>query len=268
MSGFAPEWLALREGADHRSINHAVRRTLLEHVTPQSTISIADLGCGTGSNFRSLAPEISARQSWLLIDHDPKLLQLAAAMTADLANARHIEVRVHQTDLSSGDLSGVAEQSDLITAAALFDLVSPGVINTMVRSIAEAGTAFYTVLTYDGMAAWLPEHALNSTLREAFNTHQQTDKGFGAAAGPHATDVLATAFTRHGYRIVRGKSPWVLDSNLATLRAEADRGWVDAVVELGAITSKDAEQWLGARQDNDAAVSIVGHEDLLALPPT
>jgi SAM-dependent methyltransferase len=267
MSGFAPEWLALREGADHRSINHAVRFALLEHVVQSNSISIADLGCGTGSNFRSLAPEITASQSWLLVDHDPQLLQLAAALTADLAKARSINVRVHQADLSSGDLSAIAAQSDLITAAALFDLVSPVVIDTMVQSIADAGTAFYTVLTYDGMAAWLPEHPLNSMMRDAFNEHQQTDKGFGAAAGPHATDVLAQAFTRHGYRVMRGKSPWVLDAGLATLREEADRGWAGAVVETGAVTANDAEAWLSLRQGNVAAVSIIGHEDLLALPP-
>jgi SAM-dependent methyltransferase len=267
MSGFAPEWLALREGADHRSINHAVRRALLGHFEKSRSISIADLGCGTGSNFRSLAPEMTASQSWLLVDHDQQLLQLAAALTADIAKAHSIEVRMHQADLSSGDLSRIAGQSDLIAAAALFDLVSPGVIDTMVQSIADAGTAFYTVLTFDGMAAWLPEHPLNTKMRTAFNEHQQTDKGFGPAAGPHATDVLAEAFTRHGYRIMRGKSPWILDADLATLRDEADRGWAGAVVEMGAVTAKEAEAWLGLRQDNDAAVSIIGHEDLLALPP-
>ena len=267
MSGFAPEWLALREGADHRSINHVVRQQLLRYLSTFDVVQVADLGSGTGSNFRSLAPEISTKQNWLLVDHDAQLLQLAAVMTADLARSNNIEVRVHEADLATGDLGEIAAQSDLITAAALFDLISPAVIEKMVRSIARENCAFYTVLTYDGLAAWLPESPLNATMRDAFNQHQQTDKGFGPAAGPTATDVLATAFTSCGYRVTRGKSPWLLDSGLATLRHETDHGWAGAVVETGALTKKETDAWLKAREADVTAFTIVGHEDLLALPP-
>lgn len=267
MSGFAPEWLALREGADHRSINHAVRRAVLDHLHGRDRVRVADLGCGTGSNFRQLAPEIAAQQTWLLVDHDPGLLQLASVMTGDLARVSGADVQVLEADLASGDFGGIASKVDLVTAAALFDLISPQVIEELVRSIAEARCAFYTVLTYDGLATWLPETPLNPVLRDAFNRHQQTDKGFGPAAGPTATDALAAAFGGHGYRVVRGKSPWVLDAGLETLRNETDRGWAGAVIETGALTSGDADAWLKARESNADAVTIVGHEDLLALPP-
>lgn len=267
MTGFAPEWLALREGADHRAINHVVRRALIQHLDALEAINIADLGCGTGSNFRSLAPDISIPQNWLLVDHDPQLLQLADVMTADLARSRNINVRVHAADLATGNVDDITTQSDLITAAALFDLVSSDVIQKMVQSMASNSCAFYTVLTYDGIATWLPETPLNVTLRDAFNRHQQTDKGFGPAAGPAATDVLANAFTAHGYRVIRGRSPWLLDGGLATLRHETDRGWADAVVDGGALDRSAADTWLRTREADDQAVTIVGHEDLLALPP-
>lgn len=267
MSGFSPEWLALREGADHRAINHTVRRHLLAHLADEGNVHIADLGCGTGSNFRSLAPEIDARQLWLLVDNDDQLLQLAATMTADIAAARQIEVRAHPTDLATGDISEIAAHSDLITSSALFDLVAPATIEKMVNSITDAGIAFYTTLTYDGIASWLPDHPLNATMREVFNQHQRSDKGFGAAAGPDATNVLAKAFAARGYNVLRGKSPWVLDQSLTTLRHETDRGWAKAVSETGALTSSDTDAWLQSRQDDAGAVTIVSHEDLLALPP-
>ena len=268
MTGFAPEWLALREGADHRAINHAVRRELVRYLSGRDAVNIADLGCGTGSNFRSLVPDILIRQSWLLVDLDPQLLQLANVMTPDLARSRNIDVRILAADLSNGDLDGIASPTDLITAAALFDLVSADVIQKMVQTIATNNCAFYTVLTYDGLATWLPETPLNPLLRDAFNRHQQTDKGFGPAAGPAATDVLAAAFAQHGYRVLRGHSPWLLDGSLTTLRHEADRGWIGAVVETGELDQGDADVWLQAREDDDSAITIVGHEDLLALPPS
>lgn len=267
MSDFAPEWLALREGADHRSINHTVRRHLLAFLNEQANVHISDLGCGTGSNMRSLAPEISARQLWMLVDRDEALLKLAATMTTDVAAAYQIEVRAHKADLSSGDIAEIAAHSDLITAAALFDLVSPDMITRMADQIADAGIAFYTVLTYDGIASWLPETDLNATMRDAFNRHQRTDKGFGAAAGPEATSLLSKAFSARGYNVLRGKSPWVLDHNLATLRHETDRGWATAVAETGEITREQADAWLQSREADASAITIVGHEDFLALPP-
>lgn len=263
MSGFAPEWLALREAADHGAINHGVRQALLAHLSGLDHVRVADLGCGTGSNFRSLAPGIAGHQSWLLIDHDPKLLELAATMTADVAAA---EVSVHAADLAGGDLDAIAAGADLVTASALFDLVSLDAIERMVGSVADANCAFYTVLTYDGIAAWLPETPLDATLRDAFNRHQQTDKGFGPAAGPDATDALAAAFAARGYRVTRGKSAWLLDGRFAELRHATDRGWANAVVETGAATREQADAWVRAREDEAEAVTIVGHEDLLALP--
>lgn len=266
MSGFAPEWLSLREGADHRSVNHAVRRELHAYLAQFPDLFIADLGCGTGSNFRSLAPEIDQPQGWLLVDHDPKLLALAKVMTADIVAEKHVAIEFQQADLSSGNLGALLRSANLVTAAALFDLVSPAVIDTMADGIVAANCAFYTVLTYDGVASWLPESAHNQILRDAFNRHQQTDKGFGPAAGPDATTVLAHAFEKRGYRVVRGKSPWVLDGGLGALRREADRGWAGAVVETGDLTRAAADAWLSQRETDEHAVTIVGHEDLLAVP--
>src|SRR5690606_17653538 len=114
------------------------------------------------------------------------------------------------------------QDADLVTASALFDLVSAPFIEAMASEIAAMRCAFYTVLTYDGIAAFLPDHAANHLMREAFNRHQQTDKGFGPAAGPTATDILANAFRRHGYTVRRGKSPWVLDDTRVSLRCELE----------------------------------------------
>jgi hypothetical protein len=102
-------------------------------------------------------------------------------------------------------------------------------------------------------------------MRDAFNRHQLTDKGFGPAAGPGAAGLLAQAFARHGYRIIRGKSPWILDASYAALRAELDRGWAAAVRETGLVPESEIAEWLTLR-DSPEAVTIIGHEDLLALP--
>lgn len=65
---------------------------------------------------------------------------------------------------------------------------------------------------------------------------------------------------------MRGKSPWVLDRTFDRLRRELDQGWADAVRETGKIAAAAIDAWLAHRLSAVDAVTIVGHEDLLALP--
>lgn len=263
---FSPEWLALREPADHASINAAVRAELLAAVSGRDELKIVDLGCGAGSNLRGLAPAIASRQHWTLVDYDTRLLETAKQRLAGFLPDRIAGITCRQADFSGGDFAPLLAGADLVTAAALFDLVSSAVIEKLAETVAANRQIFSTVLTYDGIAAWLPASAADNGLREAFNRHQQTDKGFGPAAGPDATDALASAFARRGYRIVRGKSPWVLDASYAHLRSDLDEGWSNAVRETGLVPSATIDGWLAARRADPAAVTIVGHEDLLAIP--
>lgn len=265
MSGFDPDWLALREPADHAAINHRLRQALFTHLAPRQEISIVDLGCGTGSNFRSLSPEISCPQRWTLVDYDSTLLQHAERL-----NSRHsapnLDITYRQADFADGNITDLVNGHDLVTAAALFDLISEDKIAHMAEQIADAGAAFYTVLTYDGIACWLPETQSATILRHAFNRHQRTDKGFGPAAGPDATHALERAFDRLGYTTLCGKSPWVLDDEFIELRRETDRGWAGAAAEAEGLTVEDGEVWLDSRANDPDAVTIVGHIDFLALP--
>jgi SAM-dependent methyltransferase len=264
MSGFSPDWLALREPADHASINAAVRAACVRVFAGRDIVRIVDLGCGTGSNLRSLAPALGVRQHWMLIDNDPALLEIAGTSAA----LSGVEVACKRVDLASVEFRPLLSGADLVTASALFDLFSVEAIERLAAAIAAERCAFYTVLTYDGIAAFLPEHPADGDMREAFNQHQRTDKGFGPAAGPNASDALAAAFARYGYSVVRGKSPWVLDAHHRTLRRELERGWAAAVRETGLVHPATIDDWLAHRNAASSAVTIIGHEDLLALPPT
>ncbi len=263
MSGFSADWLALREPADHASVNAGVRANLAQAFAGRGSLRVVDLGSGTGSNLRNLSRILGPGQHWTLVDYDAELLDVAHAREAESAAD---SVACKQADLSSGDLRAVIDDAELVTASALFDLVSVPVIDRLADAVAAASAVFYTVLTYDGAARWMPEHPADAEMRAAFNRHQRSDKGFGPAAGPDATDILAEAFARHGYRIQRGGSPWQLDSHFTELRREVDRGWANAAREAGVVASV-ADDWLHHRLTAPDAVTIVGHEDLLALPP-
>ncbi|CAN0482726.1 unnamed protein product, partial [Phaeothamnion confervicola] len=170
MSGFSPEWLALREPVDHRSRDNALAGLLAGRLQPRPEPQIVDLGCGTGSNLRALAPLLGPRQRWTLVDYDPRLLDAAReklSAWADRVEARdeclvlkkadrEIVVRFRQADLVE-DLEGaLGEAPALVTASALFDLCSTTFIARFATAVARRRAIFYTVLTYDGVQTWTP----------------------------------------------------------------------------------------------------------------
>lgn len=265
MSGFDPSWLALREPADHAAVNAEVRRSLMRHFQEFSALTIVDLGCGTGSNVRGLSPWLQQPQRWRLVDNDPSLLAKANERQCDLPP--HVQIETVQADLALADIAELIDGCDLVTSAAFFDLASADLSGHVVRATAAAGVVFYTTLAYDGIASWLPEHPADGEVRRLFNHHQLRDKGLGPALGPRATTTLRGLFSALGYSVLIGPSPWVLGADQHSLRTALDSGWAEAVAETGALDSNVLADWRRHRMECDNAISIVGHVDLLALPP-
>ncbi|QCK84684.1 SAM-dependent methyltransferase [Phreatobacter aquaticus] len=275
---FSPEWLALREPADHAARSRDLKASVARHFAGRATIDVVDLGCGAGSNLRGTFDALPDIQRWRLVDYDPNLLAAArqrlAAWADDVSNdgevlalrkgAKAISIRFVQADLNR-DLDRVLEPAtDLVTAAALFDLVSVDWIAGFVADLARRRLPLYTVLTYDGTERWQPPHPVDDQMLAAFHAHQGTDKGFGPAAGPRATAAMAEAFARAGYRVERAPSPWLLGPDFAQLARELVTGFAGAVGETGNVPGADIAAWLTARQ---AGVTCeVGHEDLFVLP--
>ncbi len=65
--------------------------------------------------------------------------------------AARIDVSFELLDLAKDPEAVFAHKADLVTASALFDLVSESYIKAFVRALAASGAAFYTVLTYNGL---------------------------------------------------------------------------------------------------------------------
>jgi len=280
MSGFSADWLALREPADHRARDRALMADLGSCFAGRSGLKIADLGCGTGSNLRALAPFLPMRQSWRLIDHDPALLAAARgeiAAWADRVDAedateivivkadRGLTVSFHEADLARDPGAALPETVDLVTAAALFDLVSAAWIARFADALARRRAVFYTALTYTGEATWSPPHPADAAIVAAFNRHQKGDKGFGPSEGPAASDRLSESLQAKGYRVATADSPWRLDpATEKALIAELAAGIAEAAVAAGEVSGALAADWLSSRKTG--AACEIGHADLLAFP--
>ena len=77
---FGADWLTLRESFDHAARSVSLARRLADRLPKRPRL--LDLGAGTGSLFRSLAPIIGRGQDWVLIDADGALLEDAFGRTA------------------------------------------------------------------------------------------------------------------------------------------------------------------------------------------
>src|SRR4051812_7133449 len=91
MSGFSPDWLALREPADHAARAPSVAREVFAHFADRPSMTIADLGCGTGSNLRAMSGHLPARQTWRLVDWDRRLLDAGRGRLVSWADRAETE---------------------------------------------------------------------------------------------------------------------------------------------------------------------------------
>ncbi len=275
---FSPEWLALREPADHAARSKTLLDAVARHFAGRTAISLVDFGCGAGSNLRGTYAALPDRQTWRLVDYDPNLLAAARRLLSEWADearmdgealelsklGKFLRVSFVEADLTR-DLDRVLDAgADLVTAAALFDLVSDPWIATFVAALKARDLPLYTVLTYDGTERWEPPHPADAAMLAAFHAHQGTDKGFGPAAGPRATEAMARAFAAAGYKVERADSPWRLGPDFAALARELARGFAGAVRETGSVPPAEIDAWLDARLGGVSC--LVGHEDLFAVP--
>jgi hypothetical protein len=279
MSGFSADWLALREPADHAARHAGLLGRLNRRLSGMEHITVVDLGAGTGSNLRAVAPRLCPAQAWRLVDHDPVLLAVARdalAAWADRAepragglalvkDGRRIAVAFVEADLGQG-LGSVCEGADLVTAAALFDLVSPAWIEAAAKVLAEGEWPLYATLVYDGQERWAPPDPRDGAMLAAFAAHQRGDKGFGPAAGPDAARLVEERLRAFGYDVESEPSPWRLDAARSRALIEAlAEGTAQAVAETGLVGADEVERWRAARRD--ATAVEIGHRDLIAWPP-
>ncbi len=278
MSGFSAEWLALREEADRRARNPDLLERVAALLRACAHPRIVDLGCGTGSNLRAMAPALGPRQDWHLVDHDAGLLVAARDALSAWADAarsagdrlslekdgRMITVVFTCADLAHDVEGALSEGCDLVTAAALIDLASESWLQRLGLRLARSGTPFYTVLAYNGAETWSPPHVLDAEMLAAFHRHQERDKGFGPAAGPRAAGILAGVLAAADYAVMQTASDWVLGGADAPLVRALVEGIAQAVEETGLVPTASVRAWRVAR--HAGAACRVGHTDLLASP--
>ena len=269
MTGFSVDWLNLREAADQQARNGGLLCVAATFAASggDTQAVVVDLGAGTGSTYRAFGQHgFSAEftSTWRLVDNDRELLG-EAARRAD----QNRRIETYELDLNHvAQLPLTAVR--LITASALFDLVSAPFIDRLIAEVDEASAGrpvgIYAALNYDGSTCWDPVHPLDQQVLEAFNEDQTTDKGFGPALGPDACAYVKQALEQAGFGVQLATSPWQLEGKESQLVTELIQGIGRAVQSRPQITREGITDWLAFRLAHVTTGSCsVGHTDLLAV---
>jgi hypothetical protein len=258
MTGDFAEWLALREPADAAARAVELVEPLCRHLAGRSRLVIHDLGAGTGSMGRWLAPRLPGPQHWILYDRDPDLLA-----GATIGNAT-VEVRQRDvTRLTGADLDG----ADLVTGSALLDMLTAEEIERIVAVCADARCPVLLTLSVTGQVQLTPPDPLDAEIAEAFNGHQRRTAGGRTLLGPDAVETTITALRGRGAAILIRPSPWRLGPDQVELVRAWFQGWVGAASEqrpelAGRVAAYARDRLAGAGTGRLAVV--VQHTDLLA----
>jgi SAM-dependent methyltransferase len=297
-----PDWLSLREPADAAARSAELVDLVRPWLSGSSPVVIHDLGCGTGSMARWLAPRLGLPQHWVMYDRDADLLEYAAgALTGpgarsgarsgarngarsgadpgarngarDGASNGDVTVETRQCDiagLTAQDLAG----ADLVTASALLDLLTADEVDGLAGACAGAGCPALLTLSVIGDIDLEPIDQFDDEITAAFNAHQRRTIGHRRLLGPDAVEVAVAAFARRGIPTAVRASDWRLDAGSRELLVEWFDGWLGAACEqrpelAGPDVAGGARAYARTRlaQASDGALRVVvRHQDLLAGP--
>lgn len=267
MSDLLSAWLALRQAADVAARSTALTELIADRLADTRPLRILDLGTGTGSNIRYLAPKLGGEQQWLAVDKDPVLL--AEAVTVGQSIVSGVQVETRALDLGAVDAPEIFEGRHLVTASALLDLVSERWIRWVASECRRSSACALFPIVYNGRNECDPPDPTDAAVFDLFNRHQVTDKGLaGIAAGPYATEVARRAFNDLGFDVRTEASDWQIDRPEQELQRQLIDGWAGAAAATAPGEAESIDAWRQRRLDHVAAGRsriIVGHYDLCAI---
>ena len=262
----------LREPADAEARSAALGvREVRKGRTAGATMVVHDLGSGSGSMGRWLAPRLDGRQHWVLHDHDPHLLARAVVDPPTAADGSAVTVEARQGDVTGlrpGDLAGAS----LVTASALLDMLTAEELESgraVAASPPRLPCAGDALGRRPGRGS-APQTPWTASSAPPSTTTSDARPPAAPRSGPDAVGLAAELFRSLGAEVVTRPSPWRLDArNRHRLGAEWFEGWVGAACEQRPELAGEAGAYRDRRLAQAAAGELavtVDHADLLVLP--
>jgi hypothetical protein len=262
------DWLALREPADADARSRDLALAVATLLPPGPQV-IHDLGSGTGSMMRWLAPLLPGPQAWVLHDWNADLTARAIDGVRPVDGEDHlVAVSARTANLSQlrpVDLAGAS----LVTASALLDVLTSREIHSIVGACVRARCPALFALSVTGDVRLTPRHDFDSRIESAFNAHQLRTVARRQQLGRHGAPIARGLFTQAGWHVRPSTTVWRLDRRRPGLLREWFDGWVDAALEQQPGLQEEAVEYRRRRTaqlEHGDLSADVRHLDLLAWP--
>ncbi|MEK6476597.1 hypothetical protein WJR50_03645 [Catalinimonas sp. 4WD22] len=281
-------WLDHRYACDAEARNANIEKKFLEFFSEKDTLSIVDAGCGTGSNFQYYFEKLPNHQEWVFLDCENSLLEACRAKLHNFAKKNHYQYKEQNGSISikagrkqanirtvDGELAEVEKHTDLketnvITANALFDLLSYDQFDTFACKLSAYNVCLMATLNYYE-TSFLPFSEDDGRFVRYFHTHMTRPQKFGAAMGPNCTEEMLDLLTEHQMMIEQEGSQWHLKRYDTTMHHYLLHFFEHAVRDLNLSDTEvtELEVWLENKkkmsQDHKLEI-IVDHSDIFAYP--
>jgi hypothetical protein len=262
------DWLALREPEDARA-RSATLASELPGLLGAGPLTVHDLGSGTGSMMRWLAPRLPGPQTWVLHDWNASLTARASEGRCPRDRAgRSVRIRSRIGELDRLDASALRGAS-LVTASALLDVLTAAEAHAIVDACAAAAAPVLLSLSVTGDVALTPWDPRDIRFARAFNAHQRREVAGRRLLGRYGATLAGGLFGLAGWNVRKALTPWQLDAGDRLLLGEWFDGWTEAALEQDPGLRRESRSYRElrwAQQERGELAATVYHFDLLAWP--
>ena len=242
-----PGLARLREPADAAARSVALVGHAASAPAADGAVGVHDLGCGTGSMARWLAPLLPAPSDWVLHDRDADLLAVAVAIPATPTDAPQSQTRSDDiTRLPDDEL----DDASLLTPPH-FSTCSPDGAERFVGSLRACEVPRAHQLSVTGRVELVPAGPLDPRIQSP-STPTSAGASRRGLLGPDASTAPPRSSPTRPLRH-RAQSPWHSRRTSAALISAWLTGWVGAAVEQDPDLAEAATAYLQRRLQELAA---------------
>ncbi len=275
---FDIDWLNERYPFDVEARDKELENKVLAHLDRKESISLVDVGAGTGSNCLYFIQKLSQNQNWYLIEQNAELKKATIRRLKDYASYHkyNFEQKKNTIKISSpkrairvtiinDSLLNLAEvvdlkKVDLVLANAVFDLFSAGQLKEVTTIITQNKVAFYHTLSYEGMT-FEPADPFDDFFVRAYNEHMERQQDFGKALGKNASAYMVELFEATKHKLQTATSTWKIEPTDIKMHYYLLNFMENALseMELAPAMQANFEKWTQRKKD----LIIMGQQRLL-----
>ena len=227
-NSFETNWLDRRYQYDNAARDKKVEEACLNYLENKSSVTILDIGSGTGSNCLYFMEKMPTVQNWIFVEHDEHLSKYALERIKKQASElgysikgdaqklclekenRQVEISYITDSFFDLDKKVDLSKVDLVTAGAVFDLLSFKQFVDIASIVLENEIALLATMNYAEMS-FSPEEASDILFIEKYEKHMSRTQEFGKAMGKDCSRSMVKFFRKHQREVVYGASVWNLN---------------------------------------------------------